>query len=153
MNKDQQKLKAKALHIEVISKDIRTMESDAILMLDKWVYWVTFTTENYGQLIDEHELNTTYERHFNFEGEYTHDAPVTVSVAEAMQYNFVLIDAINKGLSFEIVAAEKVTTCLEDLLTWEDGERIANKKNAKKVASQVSDDLNNLFAKYFNIRP
>ena len=142
-----QKLKEQSLKIEVIQMELNTKECDAVLRLNEWIYWVTFTTQDYSQIVEQYDLNCHYRQHYNDMGEYTHDTPQSVPVLDAMAYNFVLCDAISKGLPMCIVAAEMVNHYLKDNCTVEDGEYIRNKKEAAKQGKAAFQKFNKLIKK------
>ena len=145
--KELQKLKEQSLKIEVIQIELNTKECDAVLRLGEWIYWVTFTTQDYSDIVEQYDLNCHYRQHYNDMGEYTHDTPQSVPVLDAMAYNFVLCDAISKGLPMDIVAAEMVNHYLKDNCTVEDGEYIRNKKEAAKHGKAAFQKFNKLIKK------
>ena len=149
--KELQKLKEQSLKIEVIQLELNTKECDAVLRLGEWIYWVTFTTQEYSDIVEQYDLNCHYKQHYNDMGEYTHDTPQSVPVLDAMAYNFVLCDAISKGLSMEIIASEMVNHYLKDNCTVEDGEYVRNKKEAGKHAKNAFEQLNDLIKKHFSL--
>jgi len=149
--KELQKLKEQSLKIEVIQIELNTKECDAVLRLGEWIYWVTFTTQDYSDIVEQYDLNCHYRQHYNDMGEYTHDTPQSVPVLDAMAYNFVLCDAISKGLSMEIIASEMVNHYLKDNCTVEDGEYVRNKKEAGKHAKNAFEQLNDLIKKHFSL--
>jgi hypothetical protein len=149
--KELQKLKEQSLKIEVIQLELNTKECDAVLRLDEWIYWVTFETQDYSDIVEQYDLNCHYRQHYNEMGEYTHDTPQSVPVLDAMAYGFVLCDAINKGLSMDIVAAEMVNHYLKDNCTVEYGQYIRNKKEAGKHAKKAFEQLNDLIKNHFSL--
>jgi len=150
MNKELKKLQEKSLKIDVLKIELNTIECDAVLRLDEWIYWVTFNTQDYSEVIEQYDLNCHYKQHYNEMGEYTHDTPESVPVLDAMAYGFVLCDAISKGLAMDIVAAEMVNHYLKDNCTVEDGQYIRNKKEAKKQGKAAYQELNDLIKKHFS---
>lgn len=151
MNNRLQTLREKSLKIEVLKLEVNTIECDAVLRLGEWLYWVTFTTQDYSDVIEQYDLNCHYKQHYNDMGEYTHDTPESVPVLDAMEYSFVLCDAINKGLPLEITIMERVNHYLKDNCAVEDGAYIKSKREAKRVGESAAQELNNLFKKHFGI--
>ena len=151
MKKDKVNFKDQALKIEVIQLEPNTIECDAVLMLNQWIYWVTFSTQQYSDIVEQHDLNVHYKQNYNEMGEYTYDSPESVPVLDAMTYNFVLCDAISKGLSMEIIAAEMVNHYLKDNCSVEDGHYIRNKKEANKHAKNAFEQLNDLIKNHFSL--
>jgi len=147
--KELQKLKEQSLKIEVIQLELNTKECDAVLRLNECIYWVTFNTQYYSQIVEQYNLNCHYKQHYNDMGEYTHDTPESVPVLTAMAYGFVLCDAISKGMAMDIVAAEMVNHYLKENCTVEDGYYIRNKKEAKKQGKAAYQELNTLIKKHF----
>ena len=137
---------------EVIKLELNTKECDAVIKNGEWVHFITFTTQDYSEAIENGEHYYFDAPQYNPEGEYVGDVKHEMPLTFAMESSAVLVNCLHEGMTYEIVASEMVSPLLRKVIEVEDGKRIRDHKAAVKAGKDAQNKLSKLFENHFKIR-